>query len=82
MRAMNCLFCPAVFETKPIETSFAPGPKLEAALRAIVEQEAEGGRWECVQVTVTRAGARAEVLSGYTCPDHILQAGATALVRT
>lgn len=76
---MECMFCPAKFETKEIPAGNTELEKAKAMLQSAAQSE-EGEKWEHVQVTVTRHGARHEVLSGYTCPNHPLLEGGTKLV--
>lgn len=76
---MNCILCPATFETTPIDTGHSNPVKRAAAEADLAAQTAAGEAWEHVQLTTTRAGGRVELLAGAVCPAHNLQPGAVKL---
>jgi hypothetical protein len=79
---MKCMLCPAEFEMPEIETGYRDKDKEAAAVAKQKVHSDEGEKWEHVQVTVTRAGGRVELLAGYLCPAEDLQPGCVQISKT
>lgn len=78
---MTCIICGKTDEPEEIETGFTD-PVKRAAAEAKSRAQAEAfSHWEHVQVTITRAGGRLELLAGSVCPEEQLEPGSLALIR-